>query len=189
VASERPPLEIILADYNPSVLYLVTLPNFILTWALQHQDHSDILQQAFTPDGELELTPEVMQAFQSFLASSRIALTFLSGGWSSEFVEILYGGVEPYEGLQTFIMGAETIYSPFALTSFADTLVSILHREWSESATDQVVAFVAAKRLYFGVGGSLDDFVDMIQTLGVNVIPMREETEGVRRGVVKCVLS
>jgi len=48
---------------------------------------------------------------------------------------------------------------------------------------------VAAKRVYFGVGGSLDDFVEKVSQLGATVCLLREETEGVRRGVVKCTLS
>ena len=82
------------------------------------------------------------------------------------------------------VLGAETIYSPFALRAFADTLLDILRREGANGA-----AIIAAKRLYFGVGGSLDDFVEKMRELGAVVGMVREETEGVRRGVVKCSLS
>ncbi len=50
------PLSMTLADYNPSVLYLVTLPNLVLAWALEQRDQSALLQQAFYADGELELS-------------------------------------------------------------------------------------------------------------------------------------
>lgn len=180
-----------LADYNPSVLHLVTLPNLILAWALQHQAGNRSLEEALSSEGQLELTSEVVEGFKSFLVANRITLSFLSGGWSPEFVQLLYDPARTPslpENLQTVIIGAETIYSPFALASFADTLLSILQRERRDRPSGQATAIVAAKRLYFGVGGSLDDFVDKMRDMGAVVDALREETEGVRRGVVRCSL-
>lgn len=194
---EPAPLSLVLADYNPSVLQLVTLPNVLLAWALHQQAHDQMLQEAFAAvEGELEINERVIGSFKSFLMSSNIALLFVSGGWSSDFVKIIYGdpsapsngNADGSSGGHTLIMGAETIYSPFALTSFTDTLLAMLERERQGDASRLAVAIVAAKRLYFGVGGSLDDFVDKIRGLGAVVSMMREETEGVRRGVVKCSL-
>ena len=188
-----------MADYNPSVLFLVTLPNFILAWALQTLDTSPLLQQAVAIDeegddhGELDLTDEVKQAFCSFLASSNIALSFLSGGWSPEFIELLYANpAGSSTDVNTLVLGAETIYSPFALESFSVTLMSILRRSdksGSGSAPVPVATgIVGAKKLYFGVGGSLDDFVLRMRDSGATVTEIREEADGVRRGVVQCVL-
>ncbi|KAK5663434.1 hypothetical protein OQA88_3863 [Cercophora sp. LCS_1] len=188
-SGDRLPLVLTLADYNPTVLFLVTLPNFILAWALQQQGKIPVLEEAFTADGELELTPEVLAAFKESLSSNHITLSFLSGGWSPEFVDLLYtSGIPPSSGgeTKTLVLGAETIYSPFALDSFAATLLSILEREKKKG---QAAAIVGAKRLYFGVGGSLDDFVEKMKSLGALVENLREETEGVRRGVVKCQLT
>lgn len=84
------------------------------------------------------------------------------------------------------LLGAETIYSPFALETFLETTFDILQRE--KTAGNGAGAYVAAKRMYFGVGGSLDDFVDKARNKGARVEQLREETEGVRRGVVQCVL-
>ncbi|KAL1883123.1 hypothetical protein VTK73DRAFT_9490 [Phialemonium thermophilum] len=185
------PLALVLADYNPSVLYLVTLPNFILAWALQMCQGNPVLEAALSSDGELELGPEVLEAFRAFLRASGVAFTFISGAWSSTFVDLLYNpelapSSQPDE--KTIVMGAETIYSPFALASFSETLLSILRRELAETSHPQVAALVAAKRLYFGVGGSLDDFIDRMRGFGVVVDMLREETDGVRRGVVLCRL-
>lgn len=190
------PLVLTLADYNPSVLYLVTLPNFILVWALQQRGSSPVVDGAFSPDGELELdlTSEILQAFKDFLASNHIFLLFLSGAWSPEFVQALYSSIPPSltaqtEDVSTLVMGAETIYSPFALESFASTLLSVLETERRTHPSGQSTAIIAAKRLYFGVGGSLDDFIDRMRGLGTVVETLREETQGVRRGVVRCRLS
>lgn len=185
-----------MADYNPTVLQLVTLPNVLLAWALHQQAHDLALQEAFASvDGELEINAHVVESFKGFLATFNISISFVSGGWSPEFVNLVYGAPTSTTSTKsdgatghTLIMGAETIYSPFALTSFTETLLSMLQRERDGSSGRQAVAIVAAKRLYFGVGGSLDDFVDKIRGLGAAVSMMREETEGVRRGVVKCNL-
>ncbi|EPE08160.1 s-adenosylmethionine-dependent methyltransferase-like protein [Ophiostoma piceae UAMH 11346] len=190
-------LAITVADYNPSVLFLVTLPNFILAWALQQLDTSPLLQQAIAIDeegddhGELDLTDEVKEAFCSFLESSNISLSFLSGGWSPEFIELLYANpAGSSTDVNTLVLGAETIYSPFALESFSVTLMSILRRsEKSESGSSPVATgIVGAKKLYFGVGGSLDDFVLRMRDSGAKVTEIHEEADGVRRGVVQCVL-
>lgn len=184
-----------LADYNPSVLYLVTLPNFILAWALQQRGGNPVVESAFSPDGqELDLTSEVLQAFKDSLSSNQISLLFLSGAWSPTFVELLSSSVpsiptESAGGVYTLVMGAETIYSPFALESFASTLLAILEQQRQSHPGGQATAIIAAKRLYFGVGGSLDDFVDKMKSLGTAVETLREETQGVRRGVVRCRLS
>lgn len=183
-------LDLILADYNPTVLYLVTLPNFIISWALESRESSALVQEALSADdGELEITPELVEAFKNFLLASHTSLSFCSGAWSPEFVELLYSlasSTSPADGLQTLILGAETIYSPYALASFSDTVLSILQRENSRPE-GRAVAIVGAKKLYFGVGGSLDDFVERMRSLGVTVDSLRDEADGVRRGVVRCV--
>ena len=182
----------ILADYNPSVLQLVTLPNFILTWALCHRQTVPELQDAFLPDDELELTPTVLQAFERYLSESSLQLSFLSGGWSPEFIDLLYSLPDPGAASTsgtppiTLLLGAETIYSPFALQAFTEMVLSVLECD-ARVFGAEASAWVAAKRLYFGVGGSLDDFVDKIRARGAVVTRIREEAEGVRRGVVRCV--
>ena len=85
------------------------------------------------------------------------------------------------------MLGSETIYSPFALQSFTETIFLIYSRDQQRGARS--VAYVAAKKLYFGVGGSLDGFVTGAQERGAFVKTMREEADGVRRGVVRCSLT
>lgn len=184
------PLSLVIADYNPTVLQLVTLPNFILTWALAQQATTPALESAFAGEDELELTSEVLEAFQAFLAHRNMNLYFLSGAWSQEFVDLTYSTTDSADtpSPKTIILGAETIYSPFALQAFTETVFSILERE-SRSDSQEANALVGAKRLYFGVGGSLDDFVVAAEDRGAIVSHSREETEGVRRGVVRCSLE
>lgn len=180
----------VLADYNPTVLQLVTLPNFILCWALHQRAESPILENAFSTEGELDLTPEVLNAFEEFLSARRISLSFFSGGWSTEFVDLVGSDQTSKTGDEarrhTIILGAETIYSPFALSAFTQTIFSLMKQE--KAYGNAAEALIGAKKLYFGVGGSLDDFVAKARELGANVEELREETEGVRRGVVRCSL-
>jgi protein-histidine N-methyltransferase len=187
------PIAITVADYNPSVLNLVTLPNFLLAWALHQAEQDTLVKQALeVVEGELEVTTDIKTAFVNALAASHISLSFLSGGWSPDFVELLYEPQASPPGLgehQTLIVGAETIYSPFAQAAFTEILLQILQREATKSPSRKAVGVIAAKRLYFGVGGSLDDFVDNMRRAGARVDGLREETEGVRRGVVQCLLG
>ncbi|RYO91331.1 hypothetical protein DL766_001998 [Monosporascus sp. MC13-8B] len=183
-------LSFVLADYNPTVLQLVTLPNFILSWALHQQPHSPVLKDAFSSECELDLSPEVLDAFVEFLSSRKISLHFISGGWSPEFVDLVTSAdatrTEAGSKQSTVIVGAETIYSPFALDAFTQTLFALMTEEKARGNPSE--ALVGAKKLYFGVGGSLDDFVAKANDLGVNTEQVWEETEGVRRGVVRCSL-
>jgi protein-histidine N-methyltransferase len=79
------------------------------------------------------------------------------------------------------IIGAETIYSPMALTLFTESLMAILEFQ----GRDESVALVAAKKVYFGVGGSIEDFCDAVRARGGVVEQVREEVDGVRRAVVE----
>ncbi|KAI3334758.1 hypothetical protein F4824DRAFT_178983 [Ustulina deusta] len=180
----------VLADYNPTVLQLVTLPNFILAWAVHNREGLPLLSDAFSLEGELDLTPEILEAFQEFLVTREISLLFFSGAWSPEFVTMLTNTPSPLDGSgterATVILGAETIYSPFALSSFLQTILALMQDEKAQGNVAEVL--VGAKRLYFGVGGSLDDFVVQARERGALVEQLREETEGVRRGVVRCAL-
>lgn len=185
-------LSLLLADYNPTVLQLVTLPNIMLTWALQLKDTEPALKEAFSLENELELTDEVKCAFRNFLPSANITLEWISGGWSAEFVDAIYApGIQTNSPVpsNSLIMGAETIYSPFALSSFYHTVMEILRHERRRNPGCNAEALVGAKRLYFGVGGSLDDFIAKARDGGALVEQLREEVDGVRRGVVQCKLD
>ncbi|KAG6002365.1 hypothetical protein E4U21_003158 [Claviceps maximensis] len=213
-AQTQPPVSFILADYNPTVLQLVTLPNFILSWALHQHHHAPlslpVLHEAFSLPGELELGPALLDAFRKYLSDHAISLSFLSGAWSARFLDLMYslesvppipapGSDDDMDGhgsrnrkCTSLLLSAETIYSPLALQTFRDMVLSILERETEMYAADaapdvDASAWVAAKKLYFGVGGSLDDFVAQLRHRGLVVDTVREENEGVRRAIVRCV--
>ena len=173
--SENAGLDLGLADYNPTVLQLVTLPNLLLSWA-------QITQVGWEAEGELDLSPEFIQEFIQSLQARQITLSFFSGAWSPEFVEIVSQSLSSQTSHLT-IIGAETIYSPAALKSFAETLLGLL----DSLPDDNKSALVAAKKVYFGVGGSMEDFCNLVREKGRSVQQIREESDGVRRATVEVV--
>jgi len=150
------------------------LPNILLTWAKVTR------KESWEADGELEIDSAVIKEFLTTLADHHVRLSFFSGAWSPDFVRIVRGNMTASQSSLT-IIGAETIYSPAALKSFAETLMDLL-----ETLPDgEKTSLVAAKRVYFGVGGSMEDFCDMVRTKGGVIEQIREESDGVRRVVVE----
>ena len=163
-----------LSDYNSTVIQLVTLPNLILSWAQVWKVAS------WEIEGELEIDEALVQEFLAALETRQIKLCFFSGAWGPEFVHLVTQtmGLSP---AHLMIIGAETIYSPFALRSFAGTLMDLL----DTMPGIKKAALVAAKKVYFGVGGSMEDFCDAVRARRGLVEHIREESDGVRRAVVE----
>ncbi|KAH7086388.1 hypothetical protein FB567DRAFT_497516 [Paraphoma chrysanthemicola] len=154
-------MDFTVTDYNVDVLRLVTLPNLLLTWlsTLDGAASRDLFPETGNPlesgreveeNGDVYITPEVISAFQQMLKETGITLTFISGSWNP--VETFVGLVPSAEDMNTFILGSETIYSPASLMAFTDVITALMKRV----KTGKTV--VAAKRVYFGVGGSVDAF-------------------------------
>jgi protein-histidine N-methyltransferase len=172
------PMYFTLADYNTEVLRLVTLPNMILTWALQ----SSHLPEAEVADhGEVALSPDLLSAFQQALASQGLILTFISGSWlpSSSFLSLVPTASE----LSTFVMGSETIYSEAALKAFTEVLFGILKQVQTGKAV------VAAKKVYFGVGGSVEEFRKECSGRGMVAYEMPNEDGFGEGGVARVVME
>jgi hypothetical protein len=136
--------------------------------------------ESWETEGELDIDPGVIQAFVDSLKSHQVTLSFFSGAWSTEFVELVSQKMDS-RAAQLTIIGAETIYSPAALKSFADTLLGLL----DVFPDTEKRALVAAKKVYFGVGGSMEDFCDMVRAKSRSVEQIREESDGVRRAIVE----
>jgi protein-histidine N-methyltransferase len=149
-----------LTDYNADVLRLVTVPNLLLAWigALTEEEEAKLFEgvEGGNPlkngedNGELYINPELLAAFRGVLASTGITLTLISGSWipTPSFLAL----VPSTQELDTFILGSETIYSPASLRAFTAAIAALMQRV----RTGKTV--VAAKRVYFGVGGSVDGF-------------------------------
>ncbi|KAJ4375719.1 hypothetical protein N0V86_007252 [Didymella sp. IMI 355093] len=178
-----------LADYNADVIRLVTLPNLVLAWAgaLSDTDSAKLfpdgnpLKDADAEEhGDLYLSPEILAAFKQQLNNTGIQLNILSGSWTptQTFLDLVPSAPE----LNTFILGSETIYSPASLSAFAETIVALMKRVKTGKA------LVAAKRVYFGVGGSVDAFRQECAERGAVAYEM--EFEGLESGGVRrCLLE
>ncbi|KAF1954550.1 hypothetical protein CC80DRAFT_517481 [Byssothecium circinans] len=141
-----------LTDYNGDVLRLVTVPNLVLAWAgaVGEGCFGGIGGKEGDGEGEFYITPDVLARFKSTLATLGITLTLLSGSWTP--IPTLLSLIPSSPDLNTFILGSETIYSPASLTAFTEAISELMKRVKSGKAV------VAAKRVYFGVGGSVDGF-------------------------------
>lgn len=165
------------------MLRLVTLPNLLLTWAA-----TTIPAPAFPPlssntTGDLEITPDLLTAFKSSLQEIQLNLHFLSGPWSPALANLIPPS-SPSAG--TLILAAETIYSPASTAAFTSLLVALLKR------TKMAKAMIGAKRIYFGVGGSVDGLKEACRELGAvayevenHGVPGMDEGKGVGRALVE----
>jgi protein-histidine N-methyltransferase len=152
------PQSFTLQDYNSSVLRLATLPNLLLTWATTTSPPliSPPTETSQT-SGDIELTPEILSAFRAALTENQITLKFLSGSWSAELAALIPSSAPD---MGTLVLGAETIYSPAATDAFVEILMILLRR------VKMAKAMVAAKKFYFGVGGSVDGLKEACATKG-----------------------
>lgn len=168
-----------LCDYNAAVLRLVTLPNLLLTWALHaapeaFDPRAPSLPRPASPapparspgppprtidapSGDLHVTPALTARFLADLASRGLTVTLLSGPWSSPVLASL---VPAAPGMALLALAAETVYSPASCAAFTDALVALLRR------AHMAKALVAAKRVYFGVGGGVDAFREAVGSRG-----------------------
>jgi len=184
-----------LCDYNESVLRLVTLPNLLLVWALGNKpetfeprapslDEAGETAAVVDGDGDLEITPELCSAFRADLVARGITLTLLSGPWSPPLLR----HIPLFPSMSLLVLAAETIYSPSSLSSFTTILLDILR------SVKMGKAIVAAKRVYFGVGGSVDEFKGRVgEGGGVGYEVENSGVEGCEKGggvgVGRCLME
>lgn len=132
---------IILSDFNYLVLRLVTIPNLLINWRLLSgvdEERKD----------ELLITAELVDQFLADLAKHNISLRFISGPWGKSFNELV--------GCVDFLLTSETIYSLQTLPIVAESIIQLVQR-------GQIV--IAAKNIYFGVGGSIIEFINYFNTI------------------------
>ncbi|KAF2470936.1 uncharacterized protein BDR25DRAFT_286240 [Lindgomyces ingoldianus] len=180
-------LYVTLTDYNADVLRLVTVPNLLLAYASTiaareapfSNDSPNPLADENADSGDLYITPTFLQAFRSTLSSLGLTLTLLSGSWRP--VSSLLPLIPSAPELNTFVLASETIYSPTSLLAFTEAMAALLKRVKSGKA------IVAAKRVYFGVGGSVDGFRQECANRGLVAYEM--EFEGLEEGVRRCLVE
>ncbi|KAG9001561.1 hypothetical protein FRB94_004652 [Tulasnella sp. JGI-2019a] len=167
-----------LQDYNSTVLELVTLPNLLLAWFFS--DSSKAFREAQFPNlapptlssgreaGELPITPSLLDAFRRSLDCRGVALKFYSGAWLNFDVSL--------SANCDLVLTSETIYR----TSSVPALIRVLR-----STTRKCLILLAAKVVYFGVGGGVREFVEAVQKAGGCTTLVWEMNDGVGRQVLR----
>lgn len=155
-----PGLTFTLADYNEDVLRLVTLPNILLTW-ITTVENGDVQGEAPRTDaecsGEVEITQALISRFLADLNRNTLNLNFLSGPWSPRLAALMPSSAAD---MGCVVLAAETIYSPASTAAFVDLLAILLKR------VKMSKAMIGAKRMYFGVGGSVDGLKEACRERG-----------------------
>ena len=126
------------------MLKLVSLPNLLLTWC-RSQNH-------LREEGELDIDDQVLQQFLANMESQNVELNFISGTWGLRLTQLILGLEDHSREHERLVLASETIYSPTSVDAFIQTLGGLLDR------VQQAEALVAAKKIYSGVGGAVDDF-------------------------------
>lgn len=175
------------ADYNDAVLRLVTLPNLLLTWwNSRSQAIADTSNGESVEEEELDITPELLEHFKTDLTRRGISIDFISGAWSPEFVDLVFSS-RSNGGYKTLIMASETIYSPASLRAFSETLLSLMRQ--SSTAAAKSRALIAAKKVYFGVGGGVDEFLTVLKDVCGGELDVQQKVDVQSGGVGRVVLE
>jgi protein-histidine N-methyltransferase len=175
-------------DYNEEVLKLVTMPNVLLSWWELCVNRGTIGVQK-DPTGEADLddiNEDMAQRFINDCKSKGVLFDFISGAWGSSFVDMVGSSFMSEADVlkcqhNVIILASETIYSSDSLAAFVNTVADLL-RGLRSGGT----AFVAAKRIYFGVGGSVSEFVQEMGKVGGSVKEVVDITDG---GVGRVILE
>lgn len=168
-----------LQDYNASVLELVTIPNIILTWYLSEaaETYRKSEERADSPL-EMNISENLKDAFNQSLLTYGVDLRFFSGSWDTFDLQKSCGSYN-------LVVTSETIYRMESLPSLAAIMRGACNTE-GPRGVDDYLCLVAAKVLYFGVGGGVAEFVQCVRDLdrGGAVETVWEKTQGVERRVM-----
>lgn len=166
--------KLVLSDFNYEVLRLVTLPNLVVHWAstlLPETLHNLTGPDVVLSNDEVLFTPDLLQEFTRQLDEKNIEIAFISGLWGSEFCDL----VSPFS--PEVILTSETIYSLDSLPIVIDVLLRLF------SSQSKYLGLVAAKSYYFGVGGSIKEFMDKL--VAAKPPSMSVDTIGNNKGQLK----
>ncbi|KAL4257613.1 hypothetical protein AB1N83_011084 [Pleurotus pulmonarius] len=180
-----------LQDYNDAVLQLVTLPNILLNWYMSPASASfresiTSSEVSFPPvdstaPDELPITSELVAAFQDSLLAFKISLRFFAGSWETfDLQQSLSLTKQEANGDRTYdmVLTSETIYRVESLSA----LIELMKKAVSQH---EYQCLVAAKVLYFGVGGGVSEFVARVEGQSGRVETVWEKSAGVGRKIMQ----
>jgi len=181
---ERKRFHFTLSDYNDEVLRLSTFANVLLASKQeldQRQRREFLLVNG--SEGSVDVDQDLICECHKLWRQAGISFNFVSGPWSEDFEdEITAPMAAKYENV--LILASETIYDLNSLPAFTNTVMNLLRAYKAASK-----AWIAAKKLYFGVGGGVDAFVQAVETRGGFVKEIMNTTHGVNRVVLEVTLT
>lgn len=127
---------------------------------------------------ELDISESLKNAFHQSLMTYGVELRFFSGSWDTFDLQKSCGSYN-------LVLTSETIYRMESLPSLTAIMRGACKAEEPTGVNDYL-CLVAAKVLYFGVGGGVTEFVRCVQgsDKGGMVKTVWEKTQGVERRVM-----
>jgi protein-histidine N-methyltransferase len=206
-------LRFTLCDYNVDVLRLATAPNVFLNYFFavgnaSSSSSSSSPRKAGEDEGDIDLEEIGAEALVADtvkgLLAHNVTINFISGAWGSDFVDIVTShpdsssatsSTPPSGPSNLLILASETIYSPASIRNFSRTIIALLrtHQQrhhTTNTGTGTAKAWVAAKKVYFGVGGGVDEFTRELELLGGrSIIIFETKDTGVGRVVLEVTVG
>ncbi|KAK4688781.1 hypothetical protein P7C73_g1313, partial [Tremellales sp. Uapishka_1] len=173
------------------------------TGEVEEEEREESLVPELDQPGNIAMTPTLIAAFKTLLDEKNIELRFTYGDWSG-----LSRDIEKYD----LVLTAETIYAESSVTPLLDVLRNAyelrspdvengtekgleesigdlrVQDEWSRTPLQEgkeTVVLVAAKVLYFGVGGGIQSFLAKVEESGGWSSTVKEWTKGVGRRILR----
>lgn len=176
-----------LQDYNLAVLHLVTLPNLILA----------VLPPSYLLEAcsgaELDIDDETLDLFFARLDEFGVEIRFSAGSWDG-----LADELQRQAARWDLVLTAETIYQTQSVPSLLRVLRSASaagYADLNDSSTQvigavelhpsETLTLIAAKVIYFGVGGDLHDFRKRTAVAGGQLSEVKAWSSGVGRQVLQ----
>ncbi len=135
-------------DYNPEVLRFLTIPNVLLNSIYPAAPKSQTEKE-----GGFVLGQDGVAVTKSSTLSTHYR--FFSGPWSEITSHLNYSSCSPYD----LILSSETIYSLDSQSALLSALKNLV-------CPVKGRVLLAAKQYYFGVGGSVQSFQDLVEKDG-----------------------
>ena len=158
-------------------------------------------ETTFKPNepGELSTKPELLSSFLSSLEAHRIKITFIAGSWEAMLernLDVQDSSPDLFTRPFDIVLTSETIYhlpylTPLIILLKTASLGQKDGRNLEEMTKDmrvgtqETLCLVAAKVLYFGVGGGVIDFEKMVRSHGGQLETILEKKSGVGRRVMR----
>ncbi|KAL6930050.1 hypothetical protein ACO0SA_001457 [Hanseniaspora valbyensis] len=156
-----------LCDYNEYVLRLVTLPNILINWYDQMHSQAENIQllnetqesQDNIVENEFTITTKFIDLFLNYLTTNNVNINFIKGSWSNKLIQIIN---EQMPSNNRLILTSETIYQPDTMPLLAETMMKLRNND----INNRII--LATKDIYFGVGGNLIDFINLLKSKYTN---------------------